>query len=94
MAGELYRKTLDAQRRVLGDDHPQTLTSMNGLGVSRTKKKQYVEAESLFDQALKGGKHKLSDDHPDALETKIMFFAVAIPPLSKARYGSLITANT
>jgi tetratricopeptide (TPR) repeat protein len=33
-------------------------------------RKNYDEAESLFNRALEGKKHKLGDDHPRTLETK------------------------
>ena len=32
-AAELYREALAVRRRVLGDAHPDTLISMNNLGV-------------------------------------------------------------
>jgi tetratricopeptide (TPR) repeat protein len=35
-----------------------------------TKQKQYDEAETLFDEALKGRQRELGDDHPDTLETQ------------------------
>ena len=43
---------------------------MNGLAVLHTKQKQYNEAETLFDEALKGRQRELGEDHPDTLESK------------------------
>ena len=63
MAGKPYRKVLDALHCVFDDDHPQTLTSMNGLGVLHTKKKQYGKVELLLIQATRGRRLELGDTH-------------------------------
>jgi hypothetical protein len=34
-AGQLHKHTLAARRRVLGEDHPDTLQSMNNLAATR-----------------------------------------------------------
>jgi hypothetical protein len=39
----------------LGEDHPDTLETINDLGVLRREQKRYEEAESLLRQALEGG---------------------------------------
>ena len=67
MAGELYHKAPGAQHRVFDDDHPQTLTSMNGLGALHTKKKQYDEVEPLLIGALEGCRFKLGGPCPHTL---------------------------
>ncbi len=36
----------------------------------RSKQERYDEADDLFNEALKGRKLKLGDDHPDTLESK------------------------
>jgi len=43
---------------------------MNGLGLLRTKQKNYNEAEHLFIEALNGRQQKLGEDHPETLESK------------------------
>ena len=43
--------------------------NLNGLAVLRTKQKQYDKAEILFDEALKGRRRELGNDHPDTLQT-------------------------
>ena len=61
MAEKLYHKAPGAQHRVFDDDHPQTLTSMNGLNALHTKKKQYDEVVLLLIEALEICRFKLGD---------------------------------
>jgi len=39
---------MDTQRRILGNDHPSTLNSINGFAVLRTKQKEYDEADKTW----------------------------------------------
>ncbi len=45
-------KALAAQRRQLGDDHPDTLISMNSLGSLYKAQGKYAEAEELYIKLL------------------------------------------
>ena len=54
-------------RRVLGEEHPDTLTSANNLGVSLLKQKQYAEAEELLQAALEASRRVLGSAHPNTL---------------------------
>ncbi|KIJ93405.1 hypothetical protein K443DRAFT_12900 [Laccaria amethystina LaAM-08-1] len=46
-AGKLKLKVLDLCKRVLGPQHPDTLTSMNSLAGTYSDQGQYEEAEEL-----------------------------------------------
>lgn len=46
------RELLALQRRVLGDDHEQTMASINNLGVGLLKQGRLDEAEPVFEEAL------------------------------------------
>jgi TIR domain/Tetratricopeptide repeat/NB-ARC domain len=63
----LDEQILTARRRVLGDDHPHTLTTMNNLAASRRALGDLQGAHDLFEQALAGYRRVLGDDHPDTL---------------------------
>jgi Tetratricopeptide repeat len=52
---------------VLGDDHPDTPTSMNNLAATRRALGDLDGARQLFEQALAGRRRVLGDDHPDTL---------------------------
>ena len=53
----------------LGDDHPDTLESMNDLAILYKEQARYDEAEPLLIQALEGRRIKLGDTHPHTLES-------------------------
>jgi hypothetical protein len=54
---------------VLGDDHPQTLSSMNNLASIRQALGDLPEARELHEQALAGFRRVLGDDHPTTLNS-------------------------
>ena len=48
----MARRALEAQERVLGPDHPETLVSLNNLAVLYDDQERYKEAEALYRRAL------------------------------------------
>jgi tetratricopeptide (TPR) repeat protein len=54
---------------VLGDDHPDTLQSINNIGTLFISTGQYDRALPLFDECLAKSRRVLGHDHPDTLET-------------------------
>jgi tetratricopeptide (TPR) repeat protein len=52
---------------VLGDDHPDTLTSINNMGSLLVAQGKLQAAEPLFREALERRRRVLGDDHPDTL---------------------------
>ena len=66
-ARDLLEEALAGYRRVLGDDHPVTLTSMSSLAMIRWKLGDLQGARQLYEQALAGRQRVLGDDHPDTM---------------------------
>ena len=48
----MYRQTLQLQKTVLGNDHPDTLASMMSLAESLRWQSKYAEAEIVHRQTL------------------------------------------
>jgi tetratricopeptide (TPR) repeat protein len=65
----LLEQTRAGYRRLLGDDHPYTLTSMNNLATTRRALGDLDGARQLFEQALAAFRRVLGDDHPDTLNS-------------------------
>lgn len=63
----MYRRALDGRREALGDEHCDTLTSMDGLGEVLLSQGKFAEAESLFRSALLTRQRILRPTHPDTL---------------------------
>ncbi len=51
-AESLLGKALETRRRVLGAEHPDTLSSMNYLGTVYWAQGKYAQAEKMFNQTL------------------------------------------
>jgi tetratricopeptide (TPR) repeat protein len=66
-AEPLFLETLETQKRVLGDDHSSTLTSMGGLADVYTGQGRYDKSESLHLETLETQKRVLGDDHRNTL---------------------------
>ncbi len=60
-------EALDIRRRLLGNDHPGTLTSIVEMGVLFQSQGKLAEAEPYFREAMAGYRRVLGDDHPDTL---------------------------
>jgi tetratricopeptide (TPR) repeat protein len=53
--------------RVLGAEHPDTLTSMNNLALTYRNQGRWKEAEELNVQVMEMRKRVLGTEHPDTL---------------------------
>ncbi|MCH7995301.1 MAG: tetratricopeptide repeat protein, partial [Planctomycetes bacterium] len=58
---------LEGKRRVLGDDHPDTLNSINNMGTLLQAQGRLAEAEPYYRESLEGQRRVLGDDHPNTL---------------------------
>ncbi|MCH8242827.1 MAG: serine/threonine protein kinase, partial [Planctomycetes bacterium] len=63
----LQAASLRTRRRVLGDDHPDTLGSINNMGVLLGVMGKLEEAMPYYREALEGNRRVLGDDHPRTL---------------------------
>jgi hypothetical protein len=66
-ARQLGEDTLTRCRRVLGDDHPDTLRSAFILATTLQGLGQYQQARQLGEDTLVRWRRVLGDDHPDTL---------------------------
>ena len=66
----MYEQTLADRERVLGPDHPDTLTSRNNLAVAYRDAGRTAEAITLHEQTLADRERVLGPDHPDTLTSR------------------------
>jgi tetratricopeptide (TPR) repeat protein len=66
---DLHQQVLAVRRRTLGDDHPDTLASMNKLAESRWILGDPHGARELHEQTLAARRRVLGDDHRDTLDS-------------------------
>ena len=66
-AEELFVQVIETSSRVLGNEHPSTLTSMANLASTYWNQGRWKEAEELEIQVIEIRKRVLGDEHPDTL---------------------------
>ncbi|HEX8876014.1 MAG TPA: tetratricopeptide repeat protein [Phycisphaerales bacterium] len=59
----LQQSALETRRRLLGDDHPDTLHSLNNAALLQQSRGMLAEAETLYREALDRRRRILGDDH-------------------------------
>jgi len=65
------REALQQRRHVLGEENPDTLSSINSLGNLLLAEGKSKEAEPYLREALEKKRHVLGDEHPDTLISAI-----------------------
>ena len=60
-------RVMEARRRVLGPEHPDTLASMNNLALTYSSQGRWTEAEGLEVQVVEITRRVLGPEHPDTL---------------------------
>jgi Flp pilus assembly protein TadD/tRNA A-37 threonylcarbamoyl transferase component Bud32 len=60
---------VEVYRRVLGEEHPDTLRSVNTVALLYQQQGQFADAEPLFAQALEVRRRVLGQEHPDTLNS-------------------------
>jgi serine/threonine-protein kinase len=68
-AQALLTRALDLQRRVLGPDDPQALTTLSHMAVVLTEEGNYLEAEKLQREAFVAQTRILGPEHPDTISS-------------------------
>ena len=66
-AEELEVQVSETRKRVLGEEHPDTLTSMANLASTYSNQGRWEEAEQLKIQVSETRKRVLGEEHPDTL---------------------------
>ncbi len=64
-----FLEALEGKRRVLGDEHPETLNSINNMRGLLNKQGKYEEAMPYSVEALEGQRRVLGDEHPETQAT-------------------------
>jgi hypothetical protein len=58
------------KEKVLGKEHPVTLTSMNNLGSALSNQGKYLEAEEIHRETLRLREKVLGNEHPNTLSSR------------------------
>jgi hypothetical protein len=66
-AAKMHEKVLAKGKVILGDDHPNTLTSMHSLAEMYRQQGKMTGAAKIHEEVLAKRKMILGDDHPDTL---------------------------
>jgi tetratricopeptide (TPR) repeat protein len=61
------QRAADIRKRLLGPEHPDTLTSLHELATLYNYQGRYAPAETLYKQVLEGRRRVLGPDHQDTL---------------------------
>jgi hypothetical protein len=68
-AEKLYVEVMQTRKRVLGDEHPDTLTSMASLAATYRNQGRWGEAKKLQVEVMQTIKRVLGDQHPSTLSS-------------------------
>ena len=68
-ARRLQDQVMQARTCVLGEEHPDTLTSMNNLAVLMVQAGDHEGTLQLLRKCLSGRRKVLGEDHPDTAAT-------------------------
>ncbi len=68
-ARPLFERALADRRRVLGEDHPDSLASANNLAFDLWALGEYERARELHEDTLNRFRRVLGEDHPDSLSS-------------------------
>ncbi|KAI7280685.1 hypothetical protein KC345_g4599 [Hortaea werneckii] len=66
-AQELEAKVLEASRKALGEEHPNTLNAIGNLALTYSKQGRWKEAEKLEVKVLEASRRVLGNQHPNTL---------------------------
>ena len=64
---DLLEQALEKQRRILGEEHPDTLTSMNNLATTYDDQGRLMDAARLHEQVLEKRRRILGEEHLNTL---------------------------
>jgi hypothetical protein len=65
----IHREVLGTRRRVLGEEHPNTLTSASNLALSLSHQVKHAEADEMLQATLAACRRVLGSAHPNTLAT-------------------------
>lgn len=68
-AEELLVQVVEKGKRILGQEHPDTLASMANLAMTYSKQGRWNEVEELYGQVIQMRTSVLGEEHPDTVTT-------------------------
>ena len=68
-AEQMNRRALDGRKKVLGKEHPDTLTSISNLALVLQDQGKYEQAEQMNRQALDAYEKVLGKEHPETMRS-------------------------
>ena len=72
----LYRKTLEIQLRILGEDNPENVHIMHSLAETLSRQEKNVEAEETAERALDLSTRVFGEEHPGTLHQMRLLFLI------------------
>jgi tetratricopeptide (TPR) repeat protein len=66
-AEKVFRISINAREKILGPEHPDTLTSATYLGSALKNQGENEEAQAIYQRVLKAREKVLGPEHPDTL---------------------------
>jgi hypothetical protein len=68
----LFEQVVGNRRRLLGDDHPRTLTSRKDLGHAYQRAGRVADAIALYERLLPDVRRLFGDDHSATRDTEAL----------------------
>src|SRR6266699_27742 len=78
-----FEEVFQTRKRMLGEEHPHTLTSMANLASTYRNQGRWKEAEELEVRVMETRKRVLGEEHPDTLTSR---HNLAWPRRNKGRW--------
>ena len=63
-AAAMLKEVLEKMRRILGEEHPNTISAMNNLAATLGDHGQLEEAMAMMTEVLEKGRRILGEEHP------------------------------
>jgi hypothetical protein len=71
----MYQRVVEGYQRLLGPEHPHTLSWLSDLSRLLETQKEYEKALPLYQKAFSGLQKVLGPDHPETLKTYNIYSA-------------------
>jgi len=89
IAKEMGASALEAREATLGEEHPDTLTSVSHLGLVLERQGKYEEAEAMHRRDLKGSEKVLGPEHLNTL-TSVSYLGLVLLRQGKYKEAELM----
>ena len=85
-AEPLYVRSLELERKILGNDHSETAVGAGNLGNLYSLMGEYSKAEPLLIESMETRRRIWGEEHPDTLDS-LDGLGALYPPFEKLRVG-------